>query len=158
MADVDDYDQAFNMPKFSVNTVLAWKPLPKLQLFTRLGFYSKQQTSYLSIRDYATLFRIQSEVTSLTEKLMDGSITPEETARLQTVLNDGEQAQANLNVVRNVPAYFLWDIGARYTISKLELGFTVNNVLNRKYAISGACTGLIPQKGCWFLFDVAYKF
>ena len=158
MADVDDYDQAFNMPKFSVNTVLAWKPLPKLQLFTRLGFYSKQQTSYLSIRDYATLFRIRSEVTNLTEKLMDGSITPEETARLQTVLNDGEQAQANLNVVRNVPAYFLWDIGARYTISKLELGFTVNNVLNRKYAISGACTGLIPQKGCWFLFDVAYKF
>ena len=58
----------------------------------------------------------------------------------------------------DVDPYFIADIGASYKIGDLELNLNVNNVLNNKYSLSGACTGLVPQKGRWYMFDIAYKF
>jgi outer membrane receptor protein involved in Fe transport len=60
--------------------------------------------------------------------------------------------------IKDIPAYFLWDVGANYTIGKLELGLNVHNVLNKQYTLGGACTGGIPQKGRWWMATVAYKF
>jgi outer membrane receptor protein involved in Fe transport len=57
-----------------------------------------------------------------------------------------------------VDPYFVADIGASYKIGNLEMNLNVNNVLNNKYSLSGACTGNVPQKGRWYMFDIAYKF
>ena len=53
---------------------------------------------------------------------------------------------------------FLIDIGANYTWGRFEFALNIHNLFDNKYLLSGASTGLIPQKGRWFLFDVAYKF
>ena len=73
----------------------------------------------------------------------------------EVMLNESAK---KLYVAKDVPPYFLWDLGANYKIGQLELTLNVHNVLNRDYSISGACTGLIPQRGRWFRFDIAYKF
>jgi outer membrane receptor protein involved in Fe transport len=49
------------------------------------------------------------------------------------------------------------DLGANYTIDRFEFSFNVHNLLNRRYSLSGACTGLIPQQGRWFMGTVAVK-
>ncbi len=152
------YNYAFNMPQFSANAVLGWKPIPQLQLHTRAGFYSRQHANYLSVIDYGTLLVLQSQEEQLLEKIADKSITEAEMAKYYQILKMEEESDSKINVEKDVPAYFLWDIGASYKIGRLELSVNVHNVLNRNYAISGACTGLIPQKGRWFLFDIAYKF
>ena len=153
------YDRAFNMPRFSANAVLAWKPTSRLQLHTRLAFYAKQRTNYINIINYGTMENANNMINELETKLKEkGELTREEQityAKLQEVIHDASQ---ELLVSKEVPPYFIWDLGARYQIGKLELSFNVNNLLNRQYSISGACTGLIPQRGRWFLFDVAYKF
>ena len=64
----------------------------------------------------------------------------------------------NLYTKKDIDPYFLVDVGANYTWGKLEFALNVHNLLNKKYFLSGASTGLIPQKGRWFLFDIAYRF
>ena len=61
-------------------------------------------------------------------------------------------------VYNDVAARVLFDLGAKYTLGKIELGFDVKNVFNTKYKQSGMSTGLLPQRGRWFTFDVALKF
>ena len=57
-----------------------------------------------------------------------------------------------------MPARAIVNIGADYQWKKLTLGFNVRNLFNTTYYRSGMNTKLVPQKGLWFMFDVAYKF
>jgi len=55
-------------------------------------------------------------------------------------------------------ARFLADVGANYTLGRLELRANISNLFNKHYKQGGMGTGLIQQPGRWFLADVAYKF
>ena len=57
-----------------------------------------------------------------------------------------------------MPARAIVNIGAEYQLDRLSIGFNVRNLFNTRYYRSGMNTSLVPQKGCWFIFDVAYKF
>jgi iron complex outermembrane receptor protein len=57
-----------------------------------------------------------------------------------------------------MPAHAIVNVGADYQWKKFTLGFNVRNLFNTNYYRSGMNTKLVPQKGLWFMFDVAYKF
>lgn len=52
----------------------------------------------------------------------------------------------------------LVNLGAQYKLNKFTLGFDVRNLFNTYYERSGMGTGVVPQKGRWFTFQISYKF
>jgi iron complex outermembrane receptor protein len=49
----------------------------------------------------------------------------------------------------------LINIGADYKLkSNFMVSFNMNNVLNTKYFRSGMNTGLVPQRGRWYMFSI----
>ena len=153
------YDKPFNTPELSVNTTLAWQATKQLKLHTHMAFYSKQRTVYMDLISYGTVTKTSEIIDALEAKQASGAqLSIEEQMTLQAATAAFNNAINNVNQERDIPAYFVMDLGANYKIGKLELGLNIHNLLNRHYNIGGACTGGIPQKGRWFLFDVAYTF
>ena len=153
------YDKAFNMPELSVKSTLAWKVTKQLNLHTHMAFSSKQLTCYEDIIMYGTYEKADKTIGALEAKQKAGEkLTAQEEQALQTAMTNYFQSLEHMLPIKDIPAYFLWDVGANYTIGKLELGLNVHNVLNKQYTLGGACTGGIPQKGRWWMATVAYKF
>ena len=148
-----------NTPKFSSNIVLAYKPIKNLTLHTRVGFYSSQKTFYINIINYARLRILSTQLSEIIIKY-DGieNMPPEIVAQCEKLNAELSNITEHVYTNRDIDSYVLVDMGANYNIGKLQLSLNVNNVLNNHYSLSGANTGLIPQKGRWFMFDVAYKF
>ena len=167
----EEMDYPLNTPEFSANSVLTWRATKQLKLHTRLGYYSKQHTQYYNIVNYVMLKQATDQFSQLMENIyrkypsdpidekgLPISISPEDRATIETVAGKIAQFGEGLYNKKDIDPYFLVDIGANYTWGKLDLAFNIHNLFNRKYEISGASTGLIPQKGRWFLFDIAYRF
>jgi len=68
------------------------------------------------------------------------------------------QAQERLILETDMKARAIFNVGAEYQMGKVTIGLNVRNLFNTKYDRSGMNTKLIPQKGRWFMFEVAYKF
>ncbi len=151
----ESYDHAFNTPRFMAKGVLAWQATRQLRLHTHASFSGKTTTRYNNIVNYVTMIKAQS---ALAKMQAIENPTEEQIAMAAEYLNIARNAQQNMYTEQDVASHFIVDLGANYTIGKLELGLNVNNLFNRKYSISGACTGPIPQKGRWLMFDIAYKF
>lgn len=141
-----DISRIPNIPDFMANGVLAWNATKNLKLFTHLMFYSKQ-TAYVADMDV-----VQTEY-EIAVKMQEAQ-TEEEYNQLYA------EYLANIeNEVRyfDVNPRFLCDVGVEYTIRKVLLGLNVRNLFNKKYSQSGQGTGLIPQRGRWFMFSVGIK-
>lgn len=148
-----------NTPEFSTNIVLAYKPIKNLTLHSRVGFYSRQHTVYIDIINYARKLIVSTKIGEFIQKYGDvehipAAVLPQYEKLVSEFTNMAEHTYNH----RDIDPYVLVDLGANYTIGKLQLSLNVNNVLNNHYSLSGANTGLIPQKGRWFMFDIAYKF
>jgi len=163
----EDFDSPHNTPEFSANSVLTWRATKRLKLHTRMGYYSKQHTQYYNITNYVLYSQYTNALVELYTKYAgdeigeDGfpvSMTPEDRFRARTIGDMMDKVTNNLYTKKDIDPYFLVDVGANYTWGKLEFALNVHNLLNKKYVLSGASTGLIPQKGRWFLFDIAYRF
>ena len=153
------YEKPFNMPEFSANTTLAWRVTKHLKLHTHMAFYSRQRTIYMDLVNYAAGQRAYDTINKLQEKEKAGQeLTAEEQVKMAAAVKMLEQATENPYPEKDIPAYFVMDLGANYTIGKLELGVNVYNVLDKQYTLGGACTGGMPQKGRWWMATVAYKF
>ena len=163
----ESFDYPHNTPEFSANSVLTWKATKRLKLHTRLGYHSKQRTQYYDITNYVLLSQASNTMFELLAKYVDDSFDGEGypinmTAEERSIMKAAEETMGQLNDhlynKKDINTYFLVDVGANYTWRKLEFALNIYNLLDRKYVLSGACTGLIPQKGRWFLFDIAYRF
>lgn len=69
-----------------------------------------------------------------------------------------ERVKGTLIHQEDMKARAIMNLGAEYKWGNLTLGVNVRNLFNTQYNRSGMNTKLIPQKGRWFMFDVAYKF
>ena len=67
-------------------------------------------------------------------------------------------AQDETPVYKEISPRVLFNLGITYQWRNLTLDLDVKNLFNKHYVQSGVSTGLIPQKGRWFMFDIAYKF
>jgi iron complex outermembrane receptor protein len=128
------------------NAVLAWNATKNLRLYTHLSFYSKQ-TAYIADMDNMVL-----EAMALDQ--YEDAETEEERRRLAELII--EIAQNDIRYI-DVSPRFLCDVGAEYTIWNLQFRLNMYNLFNKKYHQSGQGTGLVPQRGRWFMFSVGIK-
>lgn len=150
-------NESFNTPELSANAVLAWRPVKPLNLHTHLSFYGKQKSFYIDIVNYAIYTQNVHGLTLLLEKYYLNP-TPELEQEIENMQENLEVMRERIQKHDDVASRLLWNIGADYTIGKLNLGFNIHNVLNKDYYQSGMSTTLVPQRGRWFMFDIAYKF
>ena len=150
-------DQAFNTPEISVNTVLAWRPVKPLNIHTHLSFYGSQKSLYIDIFNYS-IWTYNAEGLIKYVEQYEANPTPELAQQIQIITQNLELMRDRIQKQNDVASRFLWDLGADYTIGKLNLGFNIHNVLNKNYYQSGMSTTVIPQRGRWFMVDIAYKF
>ncbi len=159
-----------NLPEFTANGVFAWQATKHLKLHSHLAFSSHQYNQCYNIKNYITSQQIQSvlnNVYSKYENLEDFPLsdfekimTPEDYQiylKYNAKFVELEQKE-EYYVKKDISSYFTVNLGATYKIGNLELGVNVHNLFDKKYYLSGASTGLIPQKGRWWMFDIAYKF
>lgn len=143
-------DSNNNTPAIASNLVLSWKPIPNLNLHSHILFESKQ-TSYNL--DFRKLLTLTSSDKAPTDPSNLGDVKEEKSVEdLMAALGE------YLVFSKEMPARAIVNIGAEYQLDRLSFGFNVRNLFNTRYYRSGMNTSLVPQKGCWFIFDVAYKF
>ena len=139
-----------NTPAITSNVVLAWQATPRLKLFSNVLFESKQTSYNLDLTQMILLTNIANFIL---EDLARGNRESalewtEELNRVKETIIHQEDMKARA----------IFNIGAEYKWGNLTLGLNVRNLFNTQYNRSGMNTKLIPQKGRWFMFDVAYKF
>ncbi len=139
-----------NTPAITSNATLSWKAAPKLKLFSNIVFESKM-TSYnintVQMIRFQQLYNIFMDLVNQNKA--------EEAEEFYPLL---VQAQERLILETDMKARAIFNVGAEYQMGKVTIGLNVRNLFNTKYDRSGMNTKLIPQKGRWFMFEVAYKF
>jgi iron complex outermembrane receptor protein len=106
---------------------------------------------------YASVSGLQTQYLEL-RKEYEKAPTPELEEKMKLIYDRLLELSKDVTVQKNYPARLIVNLGARYTIKNLEMTFDVHNLFNHKYSQSGMSTGLIPQKGLWFLGTIGYKF
>jgi iron complex outermembrane receptor protein len=84
--------------------------------------------------------------------------TPENLESLQTFEQLMQDAQNETPVFKEIDPRILFDLGATYQWRNLTVDLDIKNLFNKSYYQSGVSTGLIPQRGRWFLVTLGYKF
>ena len=156
------YPNALNMPEFSSNLTFLWRITDKLKLHTHLAFSSKQISEHMDVIKYVKYSSALMKLSELYELINHFEEPPmellEQLNAVRSYINGEASSDRYMYKDIEVDPYFVADIGASYKIGNLEMNLNVNNVLNNKYSLSGACTGNVPQNGRWYMFDFAYKF
>jgi iron complex outermembrane receptor protein len=139
-----------NTPAITSNVVLAWQATPRLKLFSNVLFESKQTSYNLDLTQMILLTNIANYILEdIAEKNYESAQEwTDELIRVKETIIHQEDMKARA----------IFNIGAEYKWGNLTLGLNVRNLFNTQYNRSGMNTKLIPQKGRWFMFDVAYKF
>jgi iron complex outermembrane receptor protein len=147
MKNIDDNN---NTPAIMSNAVVSWQATPRLRLHSHVLFEGKQTTYNLDIVEMINSYQI---MTYLSQAISENNTTKvnDYSTKLQEVLD-------RLVMHKDIPARFIFNIGAEYKWNKLTFGLNVRNLFNHKYYRSGMNTNVVFQKGRWFMFDVAYHF
>ena len=141
-----DINRIPNIPDFMANGILAWNATKNLKLFTHLMFYSKQTA-------YGADMEIVRQVMNIMNEWEKAETQEEKDQIYESYL---EIAGKEIKYT-DVASRFLCDVGAEYTIGSLLLSLNVHNLFNKKYYQSGQGTGLVPQRGRWFMFSIGIK-
>ena len=139
-----------NTPAITSNTTLSWKPVPRLKLFSNIAFESKMTSYNIDIVQMIRFQQLYEIYTDFISQQMD-----EEALQFLPYLLE---TQERLILENDMKARAIFNIGAEYQLGRMTLGLNVRNLFNTNYERSGMNTKLIPQKGRWFMFDVAYQF
>ncbi len=134
-------------PEFMANAVLTWKPVKNLKLHTHLSYYGKQHTLYLNYINYSVYqhyLEMANREGITYEEYLFYTKKCEETLAVSIL-----QPQIDPRLIVNV--------GANYTIGKLDFNINIHNLFNTKYCQSGMSTGCIPQQGLWFMAGIGYR-
>ena len=83
---------------------------------------------------------------------------PEIKEQIENFTNIMHQAESETSVYKEIAPRVLFDLGATYQWHNLTLDIDVKNIFNKQYYQSGVSTGLIPQRGRWFMVSLGYKF
>ena len=159
-------DRSLNTPNISSDLVLAWQATDWLKLRTHIDFKGKQQTFYISLQNYAAAMNLFSEFQNSLNKLEAYRQLPDHDpvvlAAMQKdvdlISNAIRVISENVNVFQDIPSRVLFDVGATWRWRNLTLDLDVKNVFNHHYKLGGMSTGLVPQRGRWFMATVSYKF
>ena len=160
------YDHALNIPTITANGIVAWQTTRNLRLHTRIGLEGRQHTSYIDILNYAiyqsTLNIWMEKVAEFDEYLnspdYDSDVSEEKLAEIERFRNLADEQESKIDVNTTVPARVIFDLGASYQWRNVTLTANIKNLFNHHYRQSGMSTCLVPQRGRWLMFEIAYKF
>lgn len=151
-----DLDHPINTPEWMANMVLAWSPLKNLKIHSHLSYYGRQKAFYLNILTFRDIeFFGESYAKAIAE--YSANPTQENKEIMDFYAEQVKDAQQNAVINHEYSSRLLVNVGANYSLGNLEFGLNVYNLFNKRYYQSGMSTGLIPQKGRWFMFDISYK-
>ena len=139
-----------NTPAITSNVVLAWQPTPRLKLFSNVLFESKQTSYNLDLTQMILLTNIVNYILE--------DIAKKNYESAQELTDELIRVKETIIHQEDMKARAIFNIGAEYKWGNLTLGLNVRNLFNTQYNRSGMNTKLIPQKGRWYMFDIAYKF
>ncbi len=151
------FDYAFCIPRFSLNTVLAWQATKWLNIHSHIDYCSSQKSWTADVFGYA-LWTSALEDWGECIKKWNLDPTPENEENMKNAEKAKNEAYKKVYVTRDFSPRILFNVGATCNIGKLTLTANIKNLFNKSYKQSGLDTGPIPQKGRWFMFDIAYKF
>lgn len=146
-ADINDNN---NTPAIMSNAVVSWQATPRLRLHSHVLFEGKQATYNLDVVEMINAYTILNELKRLYES--------EDKSQINGYAGKLIEIQDRLVMHKEIPARFIFNIGADYKWNKFTFSLNVRNLFNHKYYRSGMNTNVVYQKGRWFMFDVAYKF
>ena len=126
------------------NAVVSWQVTPHLRLHSHIMFEGTQRTYNYDLVKLIELYKFLSGIDL-------------ENVNLDEIQSIQEKTD-NLIMKKEMPSRVIFNIGAEYQIGKLTLGANIHNLFDKYYYRSGMNTNVVPQKGRWFMFDVAYKF
>lgn len=142
---IQNIDDNNNTPAIMSNAIVSWQATPHLRLHSHILFEGTQRTYNYDlvklIKFYENLEMIDIDnigVEALAEAI--------------------DKLMQDLIMKKEMSSRIIFNIGAEYQIGKLTLGANIRNLFDKYYYRSGMNTNVVPQKGRWFIFDVAYKF
>ena len=146
-----DIDDNNSTPAFASNLVVAWQPTRQLRLHTKAAFQGRQTTYNVSYKALAVLEGILDQMSeAYAEERFDDA------NRLEQQYSD--IVSNELVSEQRISSRITFDVGAEYRLGKLTLGLDIHNLLNKSYYQSGMNTGLVPQRGRWFMGTLGYEF
>ena len=140
----EDIDDNNNIPAIMSNAVLAWQVTPRLKLHSHIMFEGVQRTYNL---DVVEMLRFLKFADSMTEESLDDPAFWDQYKLLAS----------KLIMNKRIPSRVIFNVGAEYKIDKFTFGINVHNLFDKYYYRSGMNTNIVPQRGRWFMFDIAYK-
>ena len=146
----EDIDDNNNTPAIMSNAVLSWQASKHLRLHTHILFEGVQRTYNLDVVEMIRFLKIVNNIDNI--DLGSDNVSEEDIIDIMSF----DSSKLILN--KRIPARAIFNIGAEYQLGKITLGLNVHNLFNTNYYRSGMNTNVVPQKGRWFMFDVAYKF
>ena len=151
------FGHSLSTPDFAANAVFAWQATKNLKLRTHVDFKSRQHVFYLDILKYGEYRTYNSLLNEAKEKYALNP-TPENKELVDYYDKKATRAQDETPVFKEFNSRVLFDLGATYQWRNLTFDLDVKNIFNNRYNQSGVSTGLIPQRGRWFLATIGYKF
>ena len=152
-----NFGYSLSTPEFAANAVFAWQATKNLKLRTHVDFKSRQHVFYLDIMKYG-VYRALYDMYLEAKDVYDADPTPENKELMDYYDEQSEAVQADTPVFKEISSRVLFDLGATYQWRNLTVDVDIKNLFNKRYYQSGVSTGLIPQRGRWFLVTLGYKF
>ena len=140
----EDIDDNNNIPAIMSNAVLAWQVTPRLKLHSHIMFEGVQRTYNLDVVEMIRFLKFAENVTE--ENLYDDAY-----------LAQFKLLASKLIMNKRIPSRVIINVGAEYNIDRFTFGVNIHNLFDKYYYRSGMNTNIVPQRGRWFMFDVAYK-
>ena len=152
-----NFGHSLSTPDLAANAVIAWKATKNLKLRTHVDFKSRQHVFYLDIINYG-VYRMWSQKVQNLKEMYEKNPIPEIKEALEEATRYEAEAEAQVPVYKEIDPRVLFDLGATWQWRNLTFDIDVKNIFNKQYTQSGVSTGLIPQRGRWFMVTVGYKF
>ena len=152
-----NFGHSLSTPDFAANAVVAWQATKNLRLRTHVDFKSRQHVFYIDIMQYGLYRTFKNSVDEL-KAAYEASPTAENLQALTLMETLMQKAQEETPVFKEIEPRVLFDLGATYKWNNLTINADIKNIFNKSYYQSGVSTGLIPQRGRWLMFEIAYKF
>ncbi len=145
-----DIDDNNSTPAIMANLVAGLQATKALRLYGKAAFQGKQSTYNLS---YATFQQIYGVLSLIEEDPITSQSRAEELTQQLINLIDNKLLSR-----QDMSSSIIFDLGAEYRLGNVSLGLDIHNLFNKKYYRSGMNTGLVPQRGRWFMGTISYEF
>ena len=131
------------------HTVLSWMPTTKLKIFSHIEFVGKQSSYNLDVVQTIQFIQLK--------RMYEDAIQQQRMEDAEEIEKLAMETFERVVFKKDMSTHLIFNVGAEYNLGRLTFGLNVRNLFNTQYYRSGMNTVLIPQRGRWFMVNMAYK-